>query len=72
MVTCGVERHLTVHSPTEGAPNMAFARTQTDVRALPVDEPQALRRYFRAMLAGHVMDEEGETEEQNTLDFFDR
>ncbi|OCB84985.1 WD40 repeat-like protein [Sanghuangporus baumii] len=75
IATCGVERHITIHSPTPTAPNMTFTRTSETVRALPTDDPQVTRRYLLALLSGHnnQFDSDGSVDvaERNTIDFFD-
>ncbi|EJC98064.1 WD40 repeat-like protein [Fomitiporia mediterranea MF3/22] len=75
IATCGVERHITIHSPTPTAPNMSFIRTREEVRVPPRDDPQTTRRFLQALLAGHNIhvngSEDGESEERNTIDFFD-
>lgn len=72
IVTSGVERHLTIHSPTLVAPNMEFQQTDTNVRALPELTPELDRRFVRALIEGHGLEEGQEAEaEQRTIDFFD-
>ncbi|KAI5118700.1 hypothetical protein M0805_003356 [Coniferiporia weirii] len=74
IATCGVERYVTMHSPTADAPNMRFTQTSETVRALPEDNQEATRRFIRALLDGHGLTELGgdeQEEEQKTLDFFD-
>ncbi|KAL5482695.1 hypothetical protein ACEPAI_9289 [Sanghuangporus weigelae] len=75
IATCGVERHITIHSPTPIAPNMTFDRTSENVRALPTNDPQVTRRFLLALLSGHnnQFDSDGSVDvaERNTVDFFD-
>ncbi|THH11146.1 hypothetical protein EW145_g844 [Phellinidium pouzarii] len=74
IITAGVERHITVHSPTPAAPNMQFERPAEDVRQQPSNDPQASRRFIRALLDWHSLNEMSEydsDEERKTIDFFD-
>ena len=72
IVTSGVERCVTVHSPTRAAPNMEFNLTDPNVRALPESNSDLLSRYAQALIEGPGLQDGCEAvEEQRTLDFFD-
>lgn len=51
---------------------MEFQQTDTNVRALPELTPELDRRFVRALIEGHGLEEGREAEaEQRTIDFFD-
>ncbi|TDL22196.1 WD40 repeat-like protein [Rickenella mellea] len=51
IVTAGIERHITLHSPSAFAPNVtAFELTDPNVRRLPEANREQTRRYLEAAL----------------------
>ncbi|CAL1712958.1 unnamed protein product [Somion occarium] len=71
LVTAGVERHMTLHSPFPSAPcasNMAL--TPHEVRALPPSNEVDHRRFVHALISGRHTEEE-EDFDQETIALFD-
>ena len=75
IVTAGVERHITLHSPTPTAPNVnRLERTDEYVRQLPESNPENELRFLHLLMNPRQVSNsipDPEFEEMRTITFFD-